>query len=438
MSCLGAPAVVSPRSDRACASAKGHVSASFAGRAHGDIARRGVSRRDIPRHPFAPRRSASPPRAREDSYDMGSYDPEMDGYVPPDISLANLTLGDKVGEGSFGDVYRAVVADPNGGPPIAAIAKAYKRNVRGRDWFSFYADERAVCRRLAEVGCAGVAPFLGVCGSDAYLVWADVGVVTLSAALERDAGSIPTDDESSARSNPLRRVADEIGLGPDADAATTWRALARGLVAANLEMHGAGVVHRDVKPDNAVLTSPAAGSLGGCVALIDLGACADFETGQGCDGDEAVFDPAYGAPEQFVRERKAGIAGGFAGMFAAVAGDTSAGIVATGAPPTPAFDAFSVGLVLLRAAVPALHPPGAMKLARAAMDAAAERVEQGTATEGDSVLGEWAVSPGSASCDFGLLDEVGGWELVEGLATWDPERRMTLQEAAEHPCLRED
>ena len=160
---------------------------------------------------------------------MGSYDPEMDGYVPPDISLANLTLGDKVGEGSFGDVYRAVVADPNGGPPIAAIAKAYKRNVRGRDWFSFYADERAVCRRLAEVGCAGVAPFLGVCGSDQYLVWDDVGVVTLSAALERDAGSIPTDDESSARSNPLRRVADEIGLGPDADAATTWRALARGL-----------------------------------------------------------------------------------------------------------------------------------------------------------------------------------------------------------------
>ena len=84
---------------------------------------------------------------------MGSYDPEMDGYVPPDISLADLTLGDKIGEGSFGDVYRAVVADPNGGPPIAAIAKAYKRNVRGRDWFSFYADERAVCRRLAEVGC---------------------------------------------------------------------------------------------------------------------------------------------------------------------------------------------------------------------------------------------------------------------------------------------
>ena len=139
-----------------------------------------------------------------------------------------------------------------------------------------------------------------------------------------------------------------------------------------------------------------------------------------------------------VRERKAGIAGGFAGMFAAVAGDTSAGIVATGAPPTPAFDAFSVGLVLLRAAVPALHPPGAMKLGARRWTPRRSGWKQGRRRRGTAVLGEWAVSPGSASCDFGLLDEVGGWELVEGLATWDPERRMTLQEAAEHPCLRED
>ena len=156
-----------------------------------------------------------------------------------------------------------------------------------------------------------------------------------------------------------------------------------------------------MKPDNAVLTSPAAGSLGGCVALIDLGACADFETGQGCDGDEAVFDPAYGAPEQFVRERKAGIAGGFAGMFAAVAGDKSAGIIATGAPPTPAFDAFSVGLVLLRAAVPALHPPGAMKLARAAWTPR----RRGGDGHRD---GEWTRCSGSGRCRRGARAAISG------------------------------
>jgi hypothetical protein len=54
---------------------------------------------------------------------------------------------------------------------------------------------------------------------------------------------------------------------------------------------------------------------GGVVVLIDLGGAADFETGQGCSGDEAMFDPVYGAPEQFTRTKKAGIVGGFGGLF---------------------------------------------------------------------------------------------------------------------------
>lgn len=107
---------------------------------------------------------------------------------------------------------------------------------------------------------------------------------------------------------------------------------------------------------------------------------------------------------------------------------------ATGAVPTEAFDAFGVGMVLLRLAVPALHPPGAMARARSAMDAAAEQIEAGTA-EHESVLDEWAASPGSGSCDFGLLDKVDGWSLVEELTQWDPERRMTLSEALDHPAL---
>ena len=36
-----------------------------------------------------------------ESYDMGSYDPEMDGYVPPEISLRSLRVGEKIGEGLF-------------------------------------------------------------------------------------------------------------------------------------------------------------------------------------------------------------------------------------------------------------------------------------------------------------------------------------------------
>jgi hypothetical protein len=67
---------------------------------------------------------------------------------------------------------------------------------------------------------------------------------------------------------------------------------------------------------------------GGVVVLIDLGGAADFETGQGCSGDEAMFDPVYGAPEQFTRTKKAGIVGGFGGLFGGGKGD-AAGLAAT-------------------------------------------------------------------------------------------------------------
>ena len=139
---------------------------------------------------------------REDSFDMGSYDPEMDGYEPPEVSIADVTKGSQIGEGSFAVVYAGTVEGVGD-----AVLKEYRRDVRGRDWFSFYADERAMCRRLVE--CPGVAPFVGVAGSDLYLVWRDVGKKTLADAME----SLP---ESSGRTSALALAAEEMGLDPDA------------------------------------------------------------------------------------------------------------------------------------------------------------------------------------------------------------------------------
>ena len=133
-----------------------------------------------------------------------------------------------------------------------------------------------------------------------------------------------------------------------------------------------------------------------------------FRDGAGMRRRRGCVRSRVGAPEQFVRGARLASRAGFAGMFAAVAGDTSAGIVATGAPPTPAFDAFSVGLVLLRAAVPALHPPGAMKLARAAMDAAAERVEAGHGDGGGLCVGGVGGVAGERELRFRAVGRGGG------------------------------
>ena len=80
---------------------------------------------------LVPRRRPAPRRAVDESYDMGSYDPEMDGFVPPEISLRSLKIGDKIGEGAFSEVYRGVVEGADG-TSGGVVAKAYKKRARQR------------------------------------------------------------------------------------------------------------------------------------------------------------------------------------------------------------------------------------------------------------------------------------------------------------------
>ena len=386
---------------------------------------------------------------------MGSYDPEMDGYVPPEISLRSLKIGDKIGEGSFSEVYRGVVEGEDGSSQNV-IAKAYKKNVRGRDWFSFYADERATCRRLAETNCAGVAPFLGVCGSDAYLVWKDVGVLTLETCLAR-----ATDGDGA-----FRALAAAFGQNVDSNddftnevGSTQARAalflrLAKALLESVADLHAHEVVHRDVKPENVLVTASAVAGGPPRALLVDLGGAADLVTGVNTDSSETIFDPTYGAPEQFTRDdsrrgadaipiaRANPIADALAKLgvpgLGGVGSDRAAGLSASGAAPTPGLDAFALGLTLLRVATPALYSADAMARARRAMDATADRLGDPAGTElrgPSSVLDAWASGPGGESCDFALLDAAQARSLVDGLATWNPDTRLTPREALDHPCF---
>lgn len=400
-----------------------------------------------------PRRRPAPRRAVDESYDMGSYDPEMDGFVPPEISLRSLKIGDKIGEGAFSEVYRGVVEGADGASE-RVVAKAYKKNVRGRDWFSFYADERATCRRLKEAGCVGVAPFLGVCGSDAYLVWRDVGVETLESCVARARSAEEAFDaigdvfffDADLKPTSAKKQTNSGG-NKTKQRALVFLRLARSLLTATASMHANEVVHRDVKPENVLVSRETRG-----VLLVDLGGAADLAANVNCDPSETIFDPTYGAPEQVVRDKddkkNSGLLGGLAGALAKRApfgaGDPSralaAGATASGIAPCPRLDAFAIGLTLLRVATPALYPVDAMARARCAMDAAEDRLkgptEETDDVQNESVLDAWASGPGSESCDFALIDAAEAWSLIEGLATWDPERRLTVREALDHPCFK--
>jgi hypothetical protein len=291
-----------------------------------------------------------------------------------------------------------LVEDKGGGEAQPVVLKRCKVGLNAR---RFFRCEAATWRRLR--GNAGLAPFLGVAGADAYLVWRNCGLTTLEAVLTRR--------DSRTRAEPLGLHALADALDAETGVAAL-RALARRLLAAAAAVHAAGVVHRDIKPANVLLCDD-----GGDVRLLDLGAAADLATGVNYDADEAIFDPTYGPPEQFL-EFPAQAVG--RGVLAATLGWRLA--------EPDRFDAFSCGMVLLCAGVPYMRAGDRMKRVQAAL------------AGGELSLQAWRDRlPGVAQPDFGLLDADGGagWELLCGLLQAEPKERWGLPKALRHRFAQE-
>ena len=177
------------------------------------------------------------------------------------------------------------------------------------------------------------------------------------------------------------------------DGAVVKRVL-RKILEAVREIHSLGIVHRDIKPDNLLVT------VRGEVKIIDMGAAVDLCTGINFSPNAGLADPLYCPPEDYV-------------LPITAARPPSPILACLGAPfywnlyGPDKFDTYSVGIIFLEMCIPELRGPGKL----------AQFEQQLALYEHD--LRAWRRADGSLAqrYDFALLDaNLGlGWDLATRL-----------------------
>jgi serine/threonine protein kinase len=230
-----------------------------------------------------------------------------------------LAVGRRIATGGFGSVFRATLARPGEAPRAVILKKATEfgpaeawmneRCFRGRTTrkhvASFVAafdeadgdleeeEEEVFPSKGGRKKKRRAGPAAAADGGPLWLVWEDEGGVVLSDLLAR------RDWPACAEPFLLGRRPPRLPPGPRRRAAGL-KALATQLFEALEALHGTGIVHRDVKPQNLILLGADApaqatgalveGGRGAAAAaatsppprslkLIDLGAAADLRVG---------------------------------------------------------------------------------------------------------------------------------------------------------------
>lgn len=334
------------------------------------------------------------------------------------LEYADVAVLRALGEGSFGKVFQGEID----GAPV--VLKKVKARVRGAQQV---AEMEHVLNVYASKSCRKetVAPFLGyfeVAEEDAagqltaglWLVWAYEGSKTLAYYLRRR--------------DCMKKLMGDLELLSEGEVVRT---VMRQLFECLDDLHGAGLVHRDVKPANLVFSESQKR-----FKVIDLGAAADLRTGTNYSPQETMLDPCYCAPEEYVLPTDSPDIS----QQGAMAFVMSPFVWSQHRPEC--FDTYSAGVVLLQLTLPFLRSPSALKNWKNTMIRLNHNVQ------------EWRSKARLSARQTALLDEDDemGWDLLEGLlrtreiqgdgrggvtfVTRGKAPRLTPQEALKHPYLK--
>lgn len=324
----------------------------------------------------------------------------------PTYKKDDLVLGKKLGEGSFGSVYRVTAKKPSSKDDGNLVLKRATEYGAVEIWMN----ERV--RRACASSCADfLYGFLETSpkkGSEYWLLWRFEGEATLADLLQSK--EFPYNVETMI----LGKVQD-LPKGIERENRII-QTIMRQLLFALDGLHSTGIVHRDIKPQNIIFSE---GSR--TFKIIDLGAAADLRVGINYIPKEFLLDPRYAAPEQYIMSTQTPSA-----PSAPVATALSPVLWQLNLPDR--FDIYSTGLIFLQMAFPSLRTDSSLiqfnrQLKRCDYDLVAWRKSVEPRASPDLRKG------------FELLDLDGGigWELLQSMVRYKARQRTSAKGALAHP-----